>query len=242
MPRLGARLLVHAPDDRRAEVEVVLRAHRPGRRPRRAPADLARLAVDDLASSLRYPRPAPSAGPSRTMQRPRPLRSRRRSATARRRSPIAACSSTPPMPTPPERCTFLPIWAPSRATQVSTASCDFVVIARRGSGGARRTTPRTRDGNRTRGWARPRRRTASRQRPNARSRKNFEVRLSHQADRGAYDGQSPMADADGFARGIGIGRPLVHVPVRPEAFGPRNSASSASRRAPPRAFRRRSWA
>ena len=66
--------------------------------------------------------PAPSMQPWRTRAPP----------TTMQRDPIIASastttgtalggSSTPPIPTPPDRCTFLPIWAPEpTVAQVST--------------------------------------------------------------------------------------------------------------------------
>ena len=66
--------------------------------------------------------PAPSTAPRRT----------RAPSTTMQREPIIASSSTttgtafggsstPPMPTPPDRCTFLPIWAHEpTVAQVST--------------------------------------------------------------------------------------------------------------------------
>ena len=66
--------------------------------------------------------PMPSTDPSRTMQpSTTSLRAPMKQLSSMIVGPACSGSSTPPMPTPPERCTCRPIWAQEpTVAQVST--------------------------------------------------------------------------------------------------------------------------
>ena len=73
--------------------------------------------VDALMNTpMAITEPSPTTTPSTTSERA-PMKQ----LSSMIVGPACIGSSTPPMPTPPERCTFLPIWAQEpTVTQVST--------------------------------------------------------------------------------------------------------------------------
>ena len=81
------------------------------------PVSRSMILVDwPMNTPMEMTEPSPTITPSTTSERA-PMKQ----LSSMMVGPACIGSSTPPMPTPPERCTFLPIWAQEpTVTQVST--------------------------------------------------------------------------------------------------------------------------